>query len=62
MNISLSNEQFWFLALDLFDGLIELRANNIIHSDVKPANILINKDGRCFYSDFGMSLKLKNRE
>lgn len=52
---------FWKIVFNLIDGLIELRMNNIIHSDIKPANILMNKDGTCVYSDFGMCLKLKVR-
>lgn len=48
--------------MDLIHGLMELRINNIIHSDIKPANILMDQEERCFYSDFGMALKLKNKE
>lgn len=55
----LNNSQFLNLALNLFEGLIELRVNNIIHSDIKPHNVLIDQDSKCFYSDFGYSLKLK---
>lgn len=41
---------------------MELRINNIIHSDIKLANILLNKGGQCFYSDFGMAIQLKDKE
>lgn len=54
--------EFWRIVFDLFDGLVELRVHNIIHSDIKPANILMKSNGTCIISDFGMSLKLKNRQ
>lgn len=62
MRNKLPNNEFILIVLNLFDGLIELRMNNLIHSDIKPGNILVNKEGRCFFSDFGMALKLKIRD
>lgn len=46
----------------MLDGLVELRTFNIIHSDIKPANILIGPEGYLSYSDFGVALKLKLRQ
>lgn len=61
MNTKLTNDQFWMITFDLFDGLIELKTHHIIHSDIKPSNVLINSKDNCFYSDFGMALKLNMR-
>lgn len=58
----MKNNEFIALFLDLVDGLLELRINNIIHSDVKPDNILMNKKGKCFYSDFGMEYKIMRKK
>ncbi|MDB5808517.1 MAG: serine/threonine protein kinase [Betaproteobacteria bacterium] len=39
----------------LLDGLGHAHAAGVIHRDVKPANILINNDGRIKISDFGIA-------
>ncbi|EAR94036.2 kinase domain protein (macronuclear) [Tetrahymena thermophila SB210] len=41
-------------------GLILLRTYKIIHLDIKPSNILINRYGIHVFSDFGTSTKNKN--
>ena len=37
------------------DALSYLHSNNILHLDVKPANILLDKDNRAILIDFGIS-------
>ena len=39
---------------DLAEGLLYLKSKNILHNDIKPANILINS-GRFLIGDFGLS-------
>lgn len=53
-----STDQVLKIIFDLIDGLIELRSFNILHSDIKPGNILKTKEGNYKISDFGISVKL----
>lgn len=48
--------------MNIFESLIELRVNNLIHSDLKPSNFLLSTSGRYCLSDFGVSLKLNKGE
>ena len=52
--IYLENENFikWTIYQISF-GLYTLHNNNIIHNDIKPANILIDNEGGIFICDFG---------
>ncbi|KAG6831370.1 hypothetical protein H0H87_005300 [Tephrocybe sp. NHM501043] len=43
------------LAADVGEGLSYLHKNNIIHGDLKGANVLIDEAGRARVSDFGIS-------
>jgi len=46
--------RFWIR--DIASGLAYLHANKIIHSDIKPENILIGQNGELKLADFGTSL------
>ncbi|RQM10460.1 hypothetical protein KXD40_000873 [Peronospora effusa] len=39
-------------------GVVYLHANDVIHRDLKLANLLINKDGEVKISDFGLAARL----
>ncbi|EWS76539.1 tetratricopeptide repeat protein (macronuclear) [Tetrahymena thermophila SB210] len=58
---------FTFLLLlqiifNLLDGLILLKAHKILHSDIKPANILVKQEGIHVYADFGISVAINESE
>ena len=43
------------IAKDIADGLAHAHANNIVHCDIKPHNILITADNRAKIADFGIA-------
>ena len=54
-----SNNKILYDQLDLFLRILEpmkyLHSQKITHADIKPVNILINKDGTIKIADFGMA-------
>jgi len=55
---TLSEEQVGAILLGVLQGLSYLHASNIIHRDLKAANILISEDGKVKIADFGISTQL----
>ena len=43
------------IAKDIANGLTHAHANNIVHCDIKPHNILMTADGRAKITDFGIA-------
>jgi tetratricopeptide (TPR) repeat protein len=43
------------LAIQLLGALEHIHAAGIVHRDVKPANVLIGRDGRALLTDFGVA-------
>ncbi len=41
---------------DILSGVAEAHANDVIHCDIKPANILISQQGQAKVADFGLAL------
>lgn len=55
--VSYNNFIYFFKVFLL--GMIELKKNNLVHCDIKPANVLINKN-KISLIDFGLTREAKN--
>ena len=55
---SISEPVIWNYFYDLVLGLKHLHDNNLVHLDVKPANIFLSKEGTCKLGDFGLMIDL----
>ena len=51
----LSMEESVRIASEICSGLQHAHENNIVHRDIKPQNILINKEGTAKVADFGIA-------
>jgi len=54
-NPDLSDSQIIKIFLDILKALNYLKDNKIIHSDLKPQNILLSSDNSPILADFGLS-------
>lgn len=52
--------QLKYIAFNTLKGLLYLHHSNIVHRDLKAANILLNESGHVKLCDFGISGKLEN--
>lgn len=56
----MSESDIWSLLADVAAGLDYLHSHDVIHQDIKPDNILIDNNGRCLISDFGISTRARS--
>jgi len=54
-NYPLSNETIYDFSLQICDGITEIHKQNIIHRDLKTANIMFDDQGIIRIMDFGLS-------
>lgn len=52
----------WNYLVDLIQAIKHLHDHDLIHLDIKPANIFISKDNICKLGDFGLVLNLKKND
>jgi len=52
--------RIWDVLLDLVKAVNHLDSLDIIHADIKPANVLVSFDGVCKLGDFGLMVDLKH--
>lgn len=50
----------WRFISDVANGLKFLHSKNILHRDIKPDNVLVDKEGNFLITDFGVSKKMKS--
>ena len=51
----LTNREIIKYSLDFLSGVHYIHTNKLLHTDIKPTNILINNNGKAVITDFGLS-------
>ena len=55
---SIAEEQIWSFVTDLVLGLHHIHAHNLVHLDIKPANVFLTEEGSLKIGDFGIAMDL----
>lgn len=59
---AITEEQVWHILPQVLDALNKVHSQSIWHLDIKPGNIMLNKDGDAFLIDFGASKQLNSKD
>lgn len=59
MNVSLKEETIAQTFLDILQGVKAIHSKNIIHSDLKPDNIILKHDFKPVIIDMGFATQIK---
>jgi hypothetical protein len=54
------DDTIWRLMHDTLQGLKHIHSYDVIHLDIKPANLLISRNGRVLIGDFGLATHAKD--
>lgn len=57
-NSRFTEYQIWKILLQIATGLGQIHLAGIVHLDIKPANVLIDRHGNLKIGDFGLSMRL----
>jgi serine/threonine-protein kinase len=58
----LAQGQVSHLTRQIASGLAAAHAHNIVHGDLKPANVMVTPDGQVKITDFGLSRRVSDRQ
>ncbi|XP_070566515.1 membrane-associated tyrosine- and threonine-specific cdc2-inhibitory kinase-like [Ptychodera flava] len=58
-NHDIPEKTIWNILIDLLEGVKHLHDHNLIHMDIKPANVFISIDGVYKLGDFGLVLDIE---
>lgn len=60
MNENLSSNLIRYLYLQLLKGMNQLHLNGFVHGDIKPENLLIDKNFSLVIADFNFAVQLES--
>lgn len=55
---TVSDSTIWHIVHDVSAGLKHIHSCGLVHLDIKPANLLISRDGDVIITDFGMASRI----